>query len=194
MSNVTNSTIIDNIVFLLHNSTVVTTVVPAGTSTVVSQTVTPVVPTKVSTVVTAMLPTSVVPTLAPTMVPKMTPTVVTTMISTPVVHVPTMVPTMVPTIPPTVVPPVVTVGTIIPLFWTSSGPDVYYYIVTWERDTSGECPDVDSGNATISGSSTFYIIQNVEENSRYFIVVKAIGSGGSAISLMVAGTTFEAGE
>ena len=169
MRNVTNSTSINiNLYFLTLTSTVVTTAVPAVISTVVSPTV---VPTSVSTVVTTMISTPVAPTM-----------------------VPTMAPTMVPTMAPTVVPPVVTVGTIIPIFWTSSGSDVYKYIVMWERDTSRKCPDVDIGNDTIPGGYTFYIIKNVEEDSRYFILVKAISDAGSAVSLKVTGVTSRAGE
>ena len=89
---------------------------------------------------------------------------------------------------------VVTSGTKILISWTSSGPEVNKYIVTWERDTSGECPDVDSGNDTIPGGSIGYLIENVEEDSKYFIVVKAISPVGRAVGLVVSRTTPEAGE
>ena len=93
------------------------------------------------------------------------------------------------------VAPVVTVGTTIPISWTSSGQEVDKYVVTWKRDTTGECPDVDIGNDTITDGSTDYIIRYLEEYSRYFIVVKAIISpAGNAVSLEVTGTTLEAGE
>ena len=37
----------------------------------------------------------------------------------------------------------------------------------WERDTSGECPDVDKDSAPITDGSTSYIITSLEEDSRY---------------------------
>ena len=89
---------------------------------------------------------------------------------------------------------VVTTDTTILISWTSSSPGVDKYVVKWERDTSGKCPDVDSGNDTIPGGSTDYLIENVEENSKYFIVVKAISPAGSIVRLKVSGTTLEAGE
>ena len=89
---------------------------------------------------------------------------------------------------------VVTTGTKILISWNSFGPDVDKYVVTWERDTSGKCLDVDSGNGTIPGGSTGYLIENVEENSKYFIVVKAISAVGREVGLVVSGTTPEAGE
>ena len=88
----------------------------------------------------------------------------------------------------------VTIGTIIPIYWTSSGPKVKNYLVMWERDTSRECPDVDIGTHTIYDGSTVYVIRDLEEDSRYFIVVKAIHATGSAISFEITGTTREAGE
>ena len=93
-----------------------------------------------------------------------------------------------------VIPSVVTVNITIPISWTSSGEEVNKYVVTWERDTSGECPDVDIGNDTITDGSTDYIIRYLEEDSRYFIVVKAFSPAGIAVSLEVTGTTLEAGE
>ena len=157
---------------------VVTTVVPTGVTTVV--------PTGVSTVVPPVVP-IMVSTMVPPVSPPVIPTVVPTVVSS-------VVPTMMPPVVPTVVPPVVTVGTTIPIVWTSSGSVVYRYIVMWERDTSGECPDVDIGNDTIPGGSTFYIIKNLEEDSRYFILVKAVSSAGTLNSLKVTGVTSEAGE
>ena len=93
----------------------------------------------------------------------------------------------------TVAVPVVTIGTTIPISWTSSGPDVKTYVVMWERDTSGECPDVDIGNDTITDGSTDYVIRELEEYSSYFIVVMAISGNRSAVSLKITGTTLEAG-
>ena len=100
----------------------------------------------------------------------------------------------------TVAAPVVSLGlssttsTTILITWNSFGQEVDNYVVMWERDTSGDCPDVDSGNDTIPGGSTDYIIRNVEEDSKYFIAVKAISPAGSAGRLEVSGTTLKAGE
>ena len=89
----------------------------------------------------------------------------------------------------------VTIATTIPISWTSSGPNVERYVVTWDRDTSRECPDVDSGSHNIvDGSTTDYIIRNLQEDSSYFILVKAFSPAGMAVSLEVTGRTLEAGE
>ena len=96
------------------------------------------------------------------------------------------------------VAPVVSVGsstpTTIPLSWTSAGSQVDSYEVTWERDTSGECPDVDEDSATISGSSTSYTISGLQEDSNYTITVTATNTAGSAVSVPVTAVTGEAGE
>ena len=64
----------------------------------------------------------------------------------------------------------------------------------WERDTSGECTDVDEGSATISGSSTSYTISGLQEDSNYTITVTATNTAGSAVSVPVTEVTGEAGE
>ena len=87
-----------------------------------------------------------------------------------------------------------TTSTTIPLTWTSAGSQVDSYEVTWERDTSGECPDVDEDSATISGSSTSYTISGLEEDSNYTITVTATNTAGSAVSVPVTAVTGEAGE
>ena len=93
--------------------------------------------------------------------------------------------------------PTVTANSTIPntitLSWTSAGSEVESYEVTWERDTSGECPDVDEGNATVSGISTSYTIAQLEEDSNYTITVTANNAVGSAISDSI-GMTQEAGK
>ena len=66
--------------------------------------------------------------------------------------------------------------------------------MVWERDTSGECPDVDMDNATISGSSTGYTISGLQEGSNYTITVTATNTAGSAVSVPVTAMTEEAGE
>ena len=96
------------------------------------------------------------------------------------------------------VAPVVSVGSTtpatIPLSWTSAGSQVDSYEVTWERDTSGECTDVDEGSATTSDSSTSYTISGLEEDSNYTINVTATNTAGSAVSVPVPAVTGEAGE
>ena len=66
--------------------------------------------------------------------------------------------------------------------------------VTWERDHSGKCPDVDEGNATVSGSSTSYTISQLEEDSSYTITVIANNAAGSTVSVPVTGATGIAGK
>ena len=64
----------------------------------------------------------------------------------------------------------------------------------WERDTSGECPDVDMDTATISGNSTNYTISGLQEDSNYTITVTATNTAGSTVSVPVTAVTEEAGE
>ena len=94
--------------------------------------------------------------------------------------------------------PVVIVGsttpTTISLTWTSAGSQVDSYEVTWDRDTSGECRDVDEDRATISGSSTSYTISGLQEESNYTITVTATNTAESAVSVPVTAVTGEAGE
>ena len=68
------------------------------------------------------------------------------------------------------------------------------YEVTWERDTSGECNDVDGGLTTIIDGSTSYNITGLEEDSSYIITVTATNAAGSAVSVPVTAMTGEAGE
>ena len=87
-----------------------------------------------------------------------------------------------------------TTPTTISLSWTSAGSEVDSYEVTWERDTSGECPDVDEGKSNITGGSTNYTITRLEEDSNYTITVTATNAAGSAVSDSVTGMSMEAGE
>ena len=87
-----------------------------------------------------------------------------------------------------------TTPTTISLSWTSAGSEVDSYEVMWERDTSGECPDVDEGNATVSGSSASYTITQLEEDSSYTINITATNAAGSVTSAHVTEMTGEAGE
>ena len=87
-----------------------------------------------------------------------------------------------------------TTPTTISLSWTSAGSEVDSYKVTWERDTSGECLDVDEGNATVSGSITSYTITQLEEDSSYTINVTATNAAESVTSIPVTVITMEARE
>ena len=75
----------------------------------------------------------------------------------------------------------------------NSASTVDEYAVEWERDTSGVCPDVDKGNATINGSSINYTITGLEEDSSYNITVTATTAAGSNSSQIIVNTG-EAGE
>ena len=86
-----------------------------------------------------------------------------------------------------------TTATTISLSWTSAGSVVDSYEVMWERDTSGECPDEDRNNTSLSGSSTSYTIRDLEEDSNYTITVSASNEIGSADGF-INGATMEAGE
>ena len=87
-----------------------------------------------------------------------------------------------------------TTPTTISLSWTSAGSEVDSYEVMWERDTSGDCPDVDEGNATVSGNITSYTITQLEEDSSYTINITATNAAGSAFSVPVTGVTGIAGK
>ena len=103
-----------------------------------------------------------------------------------------------PSLTPAVVAPVMNVGSTtpmtIPLTWTSAGSEVDSYEVTWERDTSGECPDVDEGSTNITDGSTSYTISGLQEGSNYTITVTATNTAGSAVSVPFTAMTGEAGE
>ena len=64
----------------------------------------------------------------------------------------------------------------------------------WERDTSGECPDVDKDSATITDGSTSYTITSLEEDSRYGIRVAATNVTGSIDNNTVTAMTGEVGK
>ena len=94
--------------------------------------------------------------------------------------------------------PVVIVTSTMPnsitLTWTVPGPEVESYDVLWERDTSGECPNVDSNSISVSGESASYTITGLQEDSNYTITVTATNIVGSAVSVPVTAMTGEAGE
>ena len=76
-----------------------------------------------------------------------------------------------------------------------SGSIVTRYIVVWQRDTSGECPDEDEDSATITDGSTSYSITDLEENSSYSITVRASNTAGSSVvNDSVNAITLESGE
>ena len=90
----------------------------------------------------------------------------------------------------------VTVGspvtaTSLPVSWTSAGSVVDSYEVMW---TSGDCPDVDGGSATVTGGTTSYTIEGLEEYITYSITVNASNDVGSAVSEPATGMTSEASE
>ena len=88
-----------------------------------------------------------------------------------------------------------TTATSITISWSvPRGSVVDSYDVMWERDTSGECPDEDGGNATITGGSTSHTIMEVEEYSSYTITVRANNLLWSAVSEFVSGVTKQAGK
>ena len=90
-----------------------------------------------------------------------------------------------------------TTATSISLSWSvPSGSVVDGYLIQWERDTSGACPDEDTDNITISGgSATSHTIPGLEEDSTYTITVTASNTAGSSnVSNTVTAMTGEAGE
>ena len=65
----------------------------------------------------------------------------------------------------------------------------------WQRDTSGECPDEDEDNISLTDGSTSYDIMGLEEDSSYSITVTASNAAGcSAVSNTVTAMTLEAGK
>ena len=64
----------------------------------------------------------------------------------------------------------------------------------WQRDTSGECPDEDEDSVTITnGNSTSYTITDLEENSNYSIILRAMDMVGNVQSNTIFATTLDAG-
>ena len=81
----------------------------------------------------------------------------------------------------------------ISLSWTSAGPVVTSYEVMWQRDTSGECPDEDEGNTTITDGSTNYEIMGLAGISSYTISIRASNEAGIALSNTLTVMTTAAG-
>ena len=84
--------------------------------------------------------------------------------------------------------------TTISLSWIAPSGVVDSYEVMWERDTTGKCPDVDQGSATITGGSNSFTITRLQEDSSYTITVTASNAAGSAVSSLVTVMLAEAGE
>ena len=87
-----------------------------------------------------------------------------------------------------------TTATSISLSWTTGGSEGVSYTVVWQRDTSGDCSDVDQGNDTITDGSTNYDIVNLEEDSSYSIDVTASNTIGNETSETITEMTLAAGE
>ena len=68
------------------------------------------------------------------------------------------------------------------------------YEVTWQRDTSGDCPDENEGFMTLTDGSTSYHITGLEEYSNYTITVMAMNSINTATSNNVTGMSQQAGK
>ena len=87
-----------------------------------------------------------------------------------------------------------TTATTISLSWTSGGSEGVSYEVDWQRVTTGDCDDDDSGNATLEGGSmTSYTVTGVQEDSNYTITVTASNGNGSERSDPITAMTQTAG-
>ena len=75
--------------------------------------------------------------------------------------------------------------------WTSGGPLVMEYQVTWEK-LLGKCRDMDDGSATITNGSRSYAITGLKEDSNYTINVTATNAAGSSNSVPISAATAEA--
>ena len=67
-------------------------------------------------------------------------------------------------------------------------------MVTWKRDTAGECSVKHEGNRNLTDGYFSYTIEQLEEHSNYTITLTAINAAGSAVSDPITGLTVEAGE
>ena len=85
-------------------------------------------------------------------------------------------------------------ATTISLSWSVPSGSVDSYMVTWERDTSGECPVENRGKRTLTKGYFSYTIEQLEEDSNYTITLTAINAAGSAVSDSVTRLTGETGE
>ena len=65
----------------------------------------------------------------------------------------------------------ITTATSISFSWSVADSVFTSSMVAWHRDISGECPDEDEDSAPITGSSTSYTVNGVEEDSDYIITM-----------------------
>ena len=81
------------------------------------------------------------------------------------------------------------------VFWSNPiGPTINSYIITGERDSTGECSDEDEESAFLNAESTSYTVTGLEEDSNYTITVTGISAFASAVSDPVTITTSTAGK
>ena len=79
------------------------------------------------------------------------------------------------------------------LSWESSeSEESLSYAIMWERDTMVGCPGEEKNN--IPNTSDSFNITDLQEDSRYRIVVSAMNIDGHSNSITVTATTLEAGE
>lgn len=82
-------------------------------------------------------------------------------------------------------------NTAIQIIWSVSRPGGVTYVVLWQRNTSIGCPEENKGRATTN--STSYLIDGLEEDSTYTIVVIAYRTNSNASSIPVSVTTNPSG-
>ena len=66
-------------------------------------------------------------------------------------------------------------------------------MVTWQRDTSGDCSDEDEDSMSITDGSTSYNITGLEEHNNYTITVAAMNDIGNATSNNITAMTEQTG-
>ena len=85
-------------------------------------------------------------------------------------------------------------GNTISLSWSiPSGSVVTSYEVVWQRDTTVGCLFEDEGSVTVSGASSGYFLNILEQDSRYTITVTASNAAGSS-QVTITEMTNEEGE
>ena len=84
-----------------------------------------------------------------------------------------------------------TTSTSIHISWTGSCPEMDTYKISWERDTTRKCPDIETVKRTTMNDSASFNITGLEEDSHYTITVTA-NKPGIAINKSVMGITTEA--
>ena len=85
-------------------------------------------------------------------------------------------------------------ATTISLSWSiSNGSVVTSYEVVWQRDTTVGCPYADEGSVTVSAASFDYLINGLEQDSRFTVTVTASNAAGSS-QVTVTAMTDDAGK